>query len=240
MNTTFNFEYAQLPEKGSHVLVGMSGGVDSTVTALMLLERGCKVTGVTMSTWNNDLPLIEGMPSLKNSCYGPDEADDINESKAFCASVGIDHLVIDVKDTYKKLIIDYFTSEYRSGRTPNPCIRCNAMVKFGALLEGTLASNIDFDYFCTGHYANLIRPTQNIVPQWDMKGENGQNPFLITQAQDISKDQSYFLYRIPSSTLEKVRFPLGALSKKEVFAYAREKHLEAAERQESQDFVPPE
>ncbi|MGL4985808.1 MAG: tRNA methyl transferase PRC-barrel domain-containing protein, partial [Treponemataceae bacterium] len=89
-------------------------------------------------------------------------------------------------------------------------------------------------------YANVIRPTHNIVPQWDMKGENGQHPFLITQAQDISKDQSYFLYRIPSSTLEKVRFPLGALSKKEVFAYAREKHLEAAERQESQDFVPPE
>lgn len=221
------------PQSGDTVVVGMSGGVDSTLVTKLLQERGCHVIGVTMSLWKGDLPPLPNGQKLHSSCYGPDETEDIAQCEQFCAENGIEYHVIDVKDEYQKQVLDYFKAEYRAGRTPNPCIRCNSFIKFGALLRGVAALGIDYDYFCTGHYARMVRPESGL---WGTDAR----PCMIACASDITKDQAYFLYRIPSAVLEKVRFPLAFTAKKDVFELARARGLIAASREESQDFIPPE
>ena len=230
-----NYIDQEMPKAGDTVVVGMSGGVDSTLTAYMLKDRGCKVIGVTMSLWDDSFPVLKGddAKAVKDACFGPGEADDIEECKKFCAKYDIEYHVIDVKEQYKREVIEYFKSEYRAGRTPNPCIRCNRMIKFGALLQGVEALGIKFDYFCTGHYAKIVRPEQGLY------GTDAR-PYMIASATDVSKDQTYFVYRVPSSVLEKVRFPLALMKKSEVFELAKKAGLAAAERAESQDFISAE
>ena len=230
-----NYIDQEMPQAGDTVVVGMSGGVDSTLTAYMLKERGCKVIGVTMSLWDDSFPVLKGddAKAVKDACFGPGEADDIEECRRFCAKYDIEYHVIDVKEQYKREVIEYFKSEYRAGRTPNPCIRCNRMIKFGALLQGVEALGIKFDYFCTGHYAKIVRPEQGLY------GTEAR-PYMIASATDVSKDQTYFVYRVPSSVLEKVRFPLALMKKSEVFELAKKAGLAAAERAESQDFISAE
>ena len=227
-----NYIDQEMPQAGDTVVVGMSGGVDSTLTAYMLKERGCKVIGVTMSLWDDSFPVLKGddAKAVKDACFGPGEADDIEECRRFCAKYDIEYHVIDVKEQYKREVIEYFKSEYRAGRTPNPCIRCNRMIKFGALLQGVENLGIKFDYFCTGHYAKIVRPEQGLFGTTN-------RPYMIASATDISKDQTYFVYRVPSSVLEKVRFPLALMKKSEVFELAKKAGLAAAERAESQDFI---
>lgn len=237
-----------MPEPGSLVAVGMSGGVDSTLTALLLKERGCRVVGVTMSSWMGDFSLPPSPEGVRSSCYGPDEAIDIAQCQELCRQQGLEHHVIDVRDAYHRHVLDYFTGEYRCGRTPNPCVNCNRTIKFGALLDGIRAKGIDFDYFCTGHYAALVRPRDDVrlvYEQLAVSGGSGQcavespvRPVMISAATDRRKDQTYFLCRVPSATLEQVRFPLSAYTKQEVFQMARERGLAAANRGESQDFIP--
>ena len=245
-----DFEFTEInqPQKGDTVLVGMSGGVDSTLVSLLLKEQGCKVIGVTMSSWNNDLPIEPSPDGLRHSCYGPDEKIDIETCQKFCEENDIEYHVISVKEEYRKNVLEYFKSEYRNGRTPNPCIMCNPTVKFGALLKGAEDLGIKFDYFCTGHYAKLVKaniPLEQILQNDNelnfTKNENvNQFPIFISQAEDGTKDQAYFLNRIKSEVLEKVRFPLSKMTKKEVYEEARKRNLKAAEKSESQDFVPPE
>ena len=237
-----------MPEPGSLVAVGMSGGVDSTLTALLLKERGCRVVGVTMSSWMGDFSLPPSPEGVRSSCYGPDEAIDIAQCQELCRQQGLEHHVIDVRDAYHRHVLDYFTGEYRCGRTPNPCVNCNRTIKFGALLDGIRAKGIDFDYFCTGHYAALVRPRDDVrlvYEQLAVSGGSGQcavespvRPVMISAATDRRKDQTYFLCRVPSATLEQVRFPLSTYTKQEVFQMARERGLAAANRGESQDFIP--
>lgn len=223
-------ENQAMPSAGDTVVVGMSGGVDSTLTAVQFLQNGCRVIGVTMSLWDGSLPKTKPGETLRESCFGPGEKKNIDECRKFCAAHGIEYHVIDVRERYKQEVLGYFKNEYRRGRTPNPCIRCNQMIKFGALLDGVNALNIPFDYFCTGHYARIVRPKNGVF------GTNVR-PYMIAGAADSSKDQTYFLYRVPSEVLAKVRFPLAQMQKKDVFTLAEQLHLEAAHRKESQDFI---
>ena len=230
-----DYEFQKMPQSGDNVLVGMSGGVDSTLVALLLKQKGCNVVGVTMSLWSGKLSLPDeaARKAHKDACYGPDEYADIEECKAFCSEHDIEYHVVNLQKVYEEKVLEYFKTEYRSGRTPNPCIMCNRNLKFGAMLEAVSDLGIKYDYFCTGHYASVVRPVKGIFGT-DVR------PFMISGATDVSKDQTYFLYRIPSETLSKVRFPLSQMTKAEVFEQAREFGLKAAEKKESQDFISPE
>lgn len=225
-----NYIEAELPKAGDTVCVGMSGGVDSTLTALLLKERGCRVIGVTMSMWDGSVPEGMKIEDLHASCFGPGELKNISECTLFCTQNDIEYHVIDVKNEYREKVLEYFKSEYRNGRTPNPCIRCNQTVKFGAFLDGISKAGISFDYFCTGHYAKIVRPKTGIFG-------TDKRPCMISGATDITKDQTYFLYRLSSETLERVRFPLANLTKAEVFELAKKANLASAARKESQDFI---
>ncbi len=201
------------------VAVGMSGGVDSSVTAALLLEKGYNVTGLTMSVWDGSLNISE---NIKNSCYGPGEDEEIEAVKKFCAGLGIRHEVVDLKKEYKEEVIRYFKREYMSGRTPNPCVMCNHRMKFGALIEKAEDSGLDFDFFATGHYVRKVEDSGS---------------FYLKKAVDSGKDQTYFLQGLRRETLKRLLFPLGELKKEKVRVIAREMGLDVAERPESQDFI---
>lgn len=228
---------------GDVVVVAMSGGVDSTLVAKMLQKRGCRVIGATMAKWKDE----EQIASFSNQnattkktfhgnradCYSEGELLNIDECREFCEKNEIEFHVIDVNERYKRDVLDYFKNEYLNGRTPNPCIRCNKTVKFGAFIESLEEAGIAFNYFATGHYARIVRPTEGL---WG----TAVRPYMIGEPLDARKDQTYFLYRLSSDLLAKVRFPLADFKKSEVFAMAREMGLAAAERKESQDFISKE
>lgn len=223
------YEIQSLPRRGDVVLVGLSGGIDSTLTAVMLKESGCKVIGVTMSLWDSRFPKID---SKKEYCFDANESMSIDDCRAFCKKYDIEYHVVDLHEEYRNNVLEYFKAEYRAGRTPNPCIRCNSTMKFGTMLSSVEKLGVDYDYFCTGHYAKIVKPNEGLFGT-----EN--RPYMVASASDASKDQSYFLYRIPSSVLEKVRFPLAEVSKKEVFEFAKKNNLFSEKYTESQDFIDP-
>lgn len=212
-----------LPPPGATVAVALSGGVDSSLAAVLLAERGCRIIGVTMRVYDGSVDFPEG---AGNGCYGPGEEEDEEACKRLCASLGAEYRVIDLSSSYSREVLDYFKREYRNGRTPNPCLRCNPLLKFGQLPEALKNEGIAFDYYATGHYARLFAPD----------GDASRGVYLGS-AVDLSKDQSYFLHRVPTAVLSTVRFPLGGFSKKQVRALARERGLEVADKPDSQDFI---
>lgn len=204
------------------VAVGMSGGVDSTVAAHLLTARGFRVIGLTMQVWDGSLALPD---NGRSGCYGPGEARDIELARKMAARLGIPHHTVPLAAEYKLYVLDYFRREYLDGRTPNPCVRCNRRVKFGAFLDKARSMGIAFDRFATGHYARVEQDT-----------ETGR--YRLLRGVDTAKDQSYFLSHLSQEQLGTLLLPLGDRLKEDVRRIAREAGLhEAADQPESQDFI---
>ena len=187
--------------KEKRVLVGMSGGIDSSATCIMLQEQGYEVVGVTMRTW--DVASQFASPEQE-------EPNFILEARALAQKLGIEHHVADVREEFKQVIVKYFIDEYMQGRTPNPCVMCNPLFKERLLCEW--ADKTGCAWISTGHYCRLEKRNDNLY---------------IVAGDDVTKDQSYFLWRLPQDILRRFLFPLGNYTKQEVREYLREKGFEA-------------
>lgn len=208
-------------DKKMKVLVGLSGGVDSSVAACILKEAGYEVIGATMSIWEKSNKF--NITTHKDGCFSPHEEEDIEAARALCKKLDIPYHVIDCTKEYQRLVISNFKSEYMSGRTPNPCVWCNATIKFDALPNSAKASGIEFDKFATGHYAQL-------------SFNDSLNRWQLRKAADEKKDQSYFLYRLKQEQLARIMLPLGGFSKVQVRELARKYGLKVSDKPDSQDF----
>ena len=187
--------------KDKRVLVGMSGGIDSSAACIMLQEQGYEVVGVTMRTW--DIPSHFSSPEQE-------QPDEIVEAQAVAARLGIEHHVADVREEFRKVIVQYFIDEYMRGRTPNPCVMCNPLFKERILCEW--ADRTGCQCIATGHYCQIEK-------------RNG-HCYIVT-GDDATKDQSYFLWKLPQEILERMLFPLGGMTKETVREYLAQKGFEA-------------
>ena len=193
------------------VMVAMSGGVDSSVAAMLLLKSGYEVTGATMDLMPCDL---EDNPGR---CCGWSAIDD---ARQVAAQLGIPHYVLNYKERFDRQVIDYFCAEYLRGRTPNPCIACNRLVKFGDMLEQAMSMGID--YLATGHYARI-------------KYDEQRRRYILYRGLDRRKDQSYVLYPLTQKQLAHTLFPLGEFNKGQIRTMAGEMQLVVADKSESQE-----
>lgn len=196
------------------VLVAMSGGVDSSVAALLLKKQGYNLIGVTMKTWGYD-----DIPEKDSGCCS---LETIYSARNVASQLDFPHYTMDFTDKFNEIVITDFIDEYLKGRTPNPCVLCNKAIKWGALLEK--AEELGADYLATGHYANIVK----------------NNRFCISKAVDMNKDQSYALWQVSQHALSKTLFPLGGYKKPEIREIARELGLKPADTPDSQEicFVP--
>jgi len=187
--------------KHGRILVAMSGGVDSSVTAMMLHEQGYEVIGVTMKTW--DYSANGGGKRVTGCC----DLDSINDAREMAVQLGFHHMIIDIRDEFGPAIIGNFTSEYMAGRTPNPCVLCNTFIKWEALLKR--ADMLDCELIATGHYAK--------VRAEEMATANGvEKRHIISMGMDPGKDQSYVLWGLEQKNLARTRFPIGGFKKSEI------------------------
>ena len=197
------------------VIVGMSGGVDSSVAALLLKEQGYDVIGVTMETW--DIP-------NHNDEADTDHSSAADDAKKVADVLGIPHFTVDFKDIFRKNVVDYFIGEYKQGRTPNPCIVCNRYVKWEALLHR--CRELGGDYIATGHYGKIIH-----LP-------NGR--YSVAKSVYAGKDQSYVLYGLTQEELSRTLFPLYEYEKTDIRKIALDNNIPVAAKKDSQDicFIP--
>jgi len=206
------------------VSVAMSGGVDSSVAAALCAKEYGKenVFGVTMRLF-----CYAEREMKQTSCCS---IEAINDAKAVCQKLGIKHYVLDFEKEFEKEIVNNFVSEYLAGKTPNPCIRCNQIIKFNYLLKKVMSLGADF--LATGHYARRMAPTRIDA---DLKRITTDQRYKLLKGKDQEKDQSYFLYTLNQKQLRHLLFPLGELTKTEVRKLAKELGLKTAEKVESQD-----
>jgi len=204
------------------IALGLSGGIDSTMCALMLKQQGHEVIGITMTKWN----LCSGITSAdKRGCYGPSEPAAITAAVRSAKKLGIEHHIIDLAGEFTSIVLKYFTDSYVQGRTPNPCVVCNSQIKFGAMIQKAQEKGIEFERFATGHYARVA---------YDEPSRRWQ---LLTAA-DSLKDQSYFLSMLSQAQLALCLFPLGDLQKSDLKDFARAQGYEyLIKEKESQDFL---
>jgi tRNA-specific 2-thiouridylase len=202
-------------------VIAMSGGVDSSVAAALLKERGYELIGITMKIWGG-----EALPGNKtrHACYGPREEEDIKDARKVAQVLGIPFYIFDLRQEYKIEVLDYFCKEYLTGRTPNPCVRCNCRVKFDALPKKVRDTGLEFDYFASGHFGRV-------------EYDESKRRYLLKKARDMAKDQSYFLYSLSQEQLGRSIFPLGSYTKGEVKNMARTLGLGLDDKPESQNFI---
>ncbi|MBC8046618.1 MAG: tRNA 2-thiouridine(34) synthase MnmA [Fimbriimonadaceae bacterium] len=206
--------------KHGKVLVAMSGGIDSTVTAILLHEEGYEVVGITMKTW--DYASSGGSKKETGCC----SLDSINDARQIAVEKGFHHFIIDIREEFGDYVIDNFVDEYLAGRTPNPCVLCNTHIKWEALLKRADAMNCEF--IATGHYAQL---KQNI----------DSSRFYISKGLDENKDQSYVLWGLSQKCMQRTKFPVGHLHKKDIRQMAKDMgYFDLANKSESYEicFVP--
>lgn len=200
------------------VLVAMSGGIDSSLTAVLLHEQGYEVIGMTMKTWDY---ASSGSTKKETGCCS---LDSINDARNIAVTLGFPHYILDIREEFGDYVIDYFTDEYMAGRTPNPCVLCNTHIKWDALLRR--ADKLGCDYIATGHYANV-------------REENGR--YVISKGKDENKDQSYALWGVSQESLSRTLLPLGQITKPEIRAMAQERGFtELVTKSESYEicFIP--
>jgi tRNA-specific 2-thiouridylase len=195
----------------------MSGGVDSSATAALLLEQGYDVVGITLKLWPQDC-----VSRAEDKCCGPQA---VMDARAVCHKLGIPYYLIDEAGEFQKHVIQYFADEYKSGRTPNPCVMCNQNLKFGRLIGR--ADQLGAQYIATGHFARVERSSDGTRT-------------LLRRGLDSRKDQSYFLFSLRQDQLARAMFPLGAKTKADTREVARHCRLKTADKEESMEicFVP--
>jgi tRNA-uridine 2-sulfurtransferase len=200
------------------VLVAMSGGIDSSLAAVLLHEQGYEVIGMTMKTWDY---ASSGSSKKETGCCS---LDSINDARNIAVTLGFPHYILDIREEFGDYVIDYFTDEYMAGRTPNPCVLCNTHIKWDSLLRR--ADKLGCDYIATGHYANV-------------REENGR--YVISKGKDENKDQSYALWGVSQESLSRTMLPLGHITKPEIRKMAEERGFtELVKKPESYEicFIP--
>ena len=199
------------------VVIGLSGGVDSSTAAALLVEQGYDVVGITLKLWPQDC-----VSRAEDKCCGPQA---VMDARNVASRLGIPFYLIDEADDFQKQVIEYFAQEYRAGRTPNPCVMCNEKLKFGTLISR--ARKLGAEFIATGHYARIDKdPTTQRQ--------------RLRRGLDARKDQSYFLFSLRQEQLARALFPLGELSKNDTRTIARDSQLKTADKEESMEicFVP--